>query len=369
MYSRVASLVLHWAKVPPEPEPPIGAPGSVRVFRAGRRYYYLRLARWMGTQAGALAGLLFSIWFVANLYEAYAEGQRIRALSPPTLAAATRPSATPAPSPSPRASPSPLSAPSTSPAPAPASPLPAAAATAGDPSPGDSNATIEPSPSPMASTSRTRRRNRDVEGRERARVAFQRLVTRVPDFGFTMVSWFVGLMVFLEYAGIVTFFLAIPFTYALVRIEFEQHWYIVTDRSLRIRTGVVSLSESTMSFANIQQVEVKQGPIQRLLGVADVRVRSAGGGDGNDESGVEPLHIGVFKSVDNAEEIRDLIVERLRTFREAGLGDPESGASARAAARGGPAGHGVSPAALEAARELLNEARALRSAVQSSSKP
>jgi uncharacterized membrane protein YdbT with pleckstrin-like domain len=187
----------------------------------------------------------------------------------------------------------------------------------------------------------------------------------MPDFGFVMVSWFVGLMIFLEYAGVVTFFLAIPLTDALVRIEFEQHWYIVTDRSLRIRTGVVSLSESTMSFANIQQVEVKQGPIQRLLGVADVRVRSAGGGDGHEESGTEPLHIGVFKSVENAEEIRDLIVERLRQFREAGLGDPErrSATPNRPNDPRGRNGRSVSPAALEAAHELLVEARALRATV------
>ena len=77
-----------------------------------------------------------------------------------------------------------------------------------------------------------------------------------------------------------------------------------------------------MSFANLQQVEVKQGPFQRLLGLADVRVRSAGGGDHGEAEG-EPLHTGLFHSVENAEEIRDLILARLKAFREAGLGDPD----------------------------------------------
>jgi membrane protein YdbS with pleckstrin-like domain len=175
------------------------------------------------------------------------------------------------------------------------------------------------------------------------------------------VGWVVPFVVFLEYLGILTFLAQLPLTYALVRIEFEQHWYVVTDRSLRIRTGVLSLSEATMSFANLQQVEVKQGPIQRLLGLADVRVRSAGGGGGDGAGGdheSEGLHTGVFHNVENADDIRDLIVARLRAFREAGLGDPDhAGEVVRVSPRP------WSPDTLLAAREVLTEARALRRAV------
>ena len=145
-------------------------------------------------------------------------------------------------------------------------------------------------------------------------------------------------------------------TYSLVRLGFEQHWYIVTDRSLRIRTGILRLQESTMSFANVQQVEIRQGPVQRLLGLADVCVRSAGGGDstaGPKGHGQEAsLHTGIFEGVSNAVEIRDLILERLRKFREAGLGDLEDrGSSSPAVAGGSPA---------QAVAELLAETRALR---------
>ena len=84
-----------------------------------------------------------------------------------------------------------------------------------------------------------------------------------------------------------------------------------------------------MSFANLQQVEIRQGPLQRFLGLADVCVRSAGGGDpaaGPKGHGEETsLHLGVFEGVANAVEIRDLVLDRLRKFREAGLGDPEDG--------------------------------------------
>ena len=33
---------LAWLKVPPEPTPPAGSPGSLRVFRAGRNYLRLQ---------------------------------------------------------------------------------------------------------------------------------------------------------------------------------------------------------------------------------------------------------------------------------------------------------------------------------------
>jgi len=178
-------------------------------------------------------------------------------------------------------------------------------------------------------------------------------------------NWVVPFLLLLEFFAIAGFLLSLPFTYALAKVEFEQHWYIVTDRSLRIRTGVVSLSESTMSFANLQQVEVKQGPFQRFLGLADVRVRSAGGGDHGEEEG-EPLHTGVFHSVENAEEIRDLILARLKAFREAGLGDPDRASSAEPSASEAP---GISAETLEAAREVLRQTRALREAQEGPTLP
>jgi uncharacterized membrane protein YdbT with pleckstrin-like domain len=132
------------------------------------------------------------------------------------------------------------------------------------------------------------------------------------------------------------------------------------------------IQEATMSFANLQQVEVSQGPLQRLLGLADVKVQSAGGSDNPQRKGQEDLHTGHFHGVDNAHEIRDLIQTRLRRFRESGLGDPEE---LRHAAQVAAAEHRIAVAAvgvssatangdvLAAARELAAEAKALRVAL------
>lgn len=114
-----------------------------------------------------------------------------------------------------------------------------------------------------------------------------------------------------------------------------------------------------MSFANLQQVVVSQGPLQRFLGIADVQVRSAGGGGGeaHRKRPEDSAHLGIFHGVENAAEIRDLILERLRRFRETGLGDPDD-------ARTSGQAEVVANDSLSAAQALIAEAHALRRTVE-----
>jgi uncharacterized membrane protein YdbT with pleckstrin-like domain len=140
-------------------------------------------------------------------------------------------------------------------------------------------------------------------------------------------------------------------SFFLLRLNYEMRWYIVTDRSLRIRYGIWRLEEMTMTFANIQQINIVQGPLQRLLGIANLEVTSAGGGGAKGPHGQSlgrQSHVGYFEGVDNAQEIRDLILERLKRYRDSGLGDPDDHQA-----------HGLE----EAAREVLGEARELRRVV------
>ena len=185
-------------------------------------------------------------------------------------------------------------------------------------------------------------------------------------------AWIGGLVHIAEFFALGGLLLQMPFTYFLVRLDYEMRWYIVTDRSLRIRHGVVNVREMTMTFANIQQMTIRQGPLQRLLGIADLQVRTAGGGDsgsgegsaghGKDES--ESMHLGYFRGVDNAESIRDLILERLRRFRDAGLGDPDD-ASPEQQAGSSEGDSGL----LNAARDLLAETQALGEVVSRMTQP
>ena len=160
----------------------------------------------------------------------------------------------------------------------------------------------------------------------------------------------------IELAGIAVLLAGAPFTFYLQRLNYRLRWYIVTDRSLRIRHGIWSVEELTMTFANIQDIAVTAGPLQGFLGLADVEVRSAGGGSSGPHGQRPGGHAARFDGVDNAEALRNLIVERLRQYRDAGLGDPDQALVL--------ASHDPLHAPLRAAETVLAEAKALRIALQ-----
>ncbi|HYG34105.1 MAG TPA: PH domain-containing protein [Clostridia bacterium] len=283
MFEAIQNSLLRFLRVPPEPEPPFGDPASIRVFRASRKLYLLRLFRWGLTQATALAGIIF--WFSIILVSEH-EAERVRAQNPQGGMFSNLPA-------------------------------------------GRNQVTLQP-------------------------------LSKIPHslFAWLWIAKGVGLLIYGSQLVV---------TYVAVRLDYQLRWYMVTDRSLRIRSGIWNVQEVTMSYANLQQVVVSQGPLERLLGIANVRVESAGGGaknSGDSGSKAATMHSGVFHGVENAEEIRDLIIERLRRFRESGLGDPDEaarGASQNAAAMQTAAANDI----LDAGRELLAEARRFRAELNS----
>jgi membrane protein YdbS with pleckstrin-like domain len=157
-------------------------------------------------------------------------------------------------------------------------------------------------------------------------------------------------------------------TYFWLRLNYELRWYKVTDRSLRIRTGVWNIHEMTVTFANVQNITVTQGPLERLFGISDVKVETAGGGAGAQGHGEGlgiNLHAGMFRGVDNPEEIRGLMLERLRRLRDSGLGDLDEARDLPDAPAQG--GFGAGPEMLSLLASFREEARALRRAAEAAS--
>jgi membrane protein YdbS with pleckstrin-like domain len=150
----------------------------------------------------------------------------------------------------------------------------------------------------------------------------------------------------LAVAVVAGFLASLLFTFVQQHLNYQLRWYVVTDRCLRVRSGILSVHEITTTFANIQEVRLSSGPLQKVLGLADVEVHSAGGGGGK---GSEGGHVAAFAGVDNAPEIRDFILERLRHYRDSGLGEKDA-AHATASSEGSVA----------AAQAVLAEVRALR---------
>lgn len=156
--------------------------------------------------------------------------------------------------------------------------------------------------------------------------------------------------------------------WVVLRLNYELRWYMLSDRAIRIREGITTVREKTMTLANVQNIAIRQGPLQRLLGIADVEVKTAGGGastsgpHGKGKGAGEPMHVAFFRGVDNAEEIRDLVREGVRRQKDAGLGDPDQSRHEHA-----PAAH-ADNAATAAAGELLREARKLRAVVEAAAR-
>ncbi len=349
MYNRYRTLVLRWLKVPPEPHPPFGDLASLRVFRAGKNYYKLRMFGWGFAELMAFAGIVFWV-FVFVSAEETARFEKLRrgaALAKPpatlrdTIIAVSRPATS------------------------------TQAVT-------DHKATlVEQADQALVAIKAARDDEIKAKEQEAAKPAKKQVRKRARSGGWSgFIQVFVELAIMLppwafpiiwalKIVGLAGYLLQLPLTYAIRRLDFEMRWYVVTDRSLRIRTGVWSVQESTMSFANLQQVEVSQGPLQRLLGLADVKVQSAGGSDSPHGKPQDDLHTGYFHGVDNAHEIRDLIQDRLRRFRDSGLGDPEEQRRAMLPATlpASPTPSADDADVLAAARELAAEARALRTAL------
>lgn len=176
----------------------------------------------------------------------------------------------------------------------------------------------------------------------------------------TPVVWMLRIGEFFGIAAVIARFI---FGWFAVQLDYELRWYMLSDRAIRIREGITTVREKTMALANIQNISIKQGPLQRWLGIADVEVKTAGGGGESSDGGkkghvAEPMHVAYFRGVDNPEEIRDLVREGVRRQRDAGLGDPDE-----------PQHHAAEDDLPHAIAELLAQARALREATGNAGVP
>jgi hypothetical protein len=145
--------------------------------------------------------------------------------------------------------------------------------------------------------------------------------------------------------------------YIAIHLRYDTTWYVMTERSLRIRRGIWVIHETTITFENVQNVLVRQGPIQRLFGIANLLVETAGGGGHSspEAHGGQSLaaHRGLIEGIADPQRIRDLVLARLRRSRSAGLGDEPFAAVTAAPA--------WSPDHLAVIREIRDAVRALAS--------
>jgi membrane protein YdbS with pleckstrin-like domain len=111
--------------------------------------------------------------------------------------------------------------------------------------------------------------------------------------------------------------------YIGIHLRYDTTWYVITRRSLRIRRGLWIIRETTITYENIQNIRVYQGPVNRFFGISNVVVDTAGVSATPNQQGASRPNQAIIEGVENAEEIRELILARLRRSKSGGLGDEE----------------------------------------------
>lgn len=115
-------------------------------------------------------------------------------------------------------------------------------------------------------------------------------------------------------------FFILGFELVATRVDYELRHYLVGDRSLRVSHGALTHHEVTLSYANVQNIEVNQGPLERLFGIQSLVVSTAGGAEGPGQS---EGHRVVLAGLSNAAELRTLMLSMLHQHQDSGLGEPQ----------------------------------------------
>jgi membrane protein YdbS with pleckstrin-like domain len=145
-----------------------------------------------------------------------------------------------------------------------------------------------------------------------------------------LILFWLGLCFTAPLAGVATaplvWFIAIVpdiFVYIALLLKYDTTWYVLTPRSIRLRNGIWTIRETTFTFENVQNIAITQGPVERWFGFANVKVETAGGGVIRTDHGAMPdgSNVAYLYGLENAREIRELIMKRVALSRTAGLGD------------------------------------------------
>lgn len=120
-----------------------------------------------------------------------------------------------------------------------------------------------------------------------------------------------------HYYDLVGYGLALVLAIALVYIAvappvfYARYRYRITDDRIDVRYGVLVIRHILVPIERVHQVEIARGPINNLLGLADVTITTAGG-----EASIRYLEVDEAETV--ADRLNDLIGRMLRERVPAG---------------------------------------------------
>ena len=87
---------------------------------------------------------------------------------------------------------------------------------------------------------------------------------------------------------------------------------MLDENALRVRYGILSRSETSIPYRQIQDVDMKQSMTQRMMGVARIAILTAGRNDVEDKADRDDSAEGSLPVIEKhrAEQLRDLLLQR-----------------------------------------------------------
>lgn len=99
-----------------------------------------------------------------------------------------------------------------------------------------------------------------------------------------------------QYAALVILAVVLVYIIAAPPVYYARYRYQISEDRVDVRCGVLVIQHILVPIERVHQVEVSRGPINTMLGLADVTITTAGG-----DATIEYLEI------DEAEKIADLL--------------------------------------------------------------
>jgi len=98
-----------------------------------------------------------------------------------------------------------------------------------------------------------------------------------------------------------------------VKMYYDSMWYELHDDEMRWRRGVIFRSTGIVPYNRITNIDIRQGPVMRALGISTVSIQTAG------YSGAAIPEIRI-EAIEYAEELRELIRNLVRSCSAGGDG-------------------------------------------------
>lgn len=108
------------------------------------------------------------------------------------------------------------------------------------------------------------------------------------------------------------------FDYAVARLTYHFYRFELTEDTYRAERGIIWKRYISIPYDRIQNVDIYRGIWDRILGLSDIQIHTAGyGGTGARGMGSEGRLPGLDK--ERAEEVRDILISKVKEARGQGL--------------------------------------------------